>query len=76
MELSLDPGSLGLQPHPEGGWYTSTRTVGPTPEDGHDLQWLVEPGQWQAAAPAGASYALVGCVVAPGFDFADFELAP
>ena len=40
---------------------------------------------WQAAIPAGAwfaarlldpqSYALVGCDVAPGFDFADFEMA-
>ena len=26
---------------------------------------------WQAARPLGA-YALVGCTVAPGFDFADF----
>ena len=29
---------------------------------------------WQAARPLGA-YALVGCSVAPGFDFADFEMA-
>ncbi|HEX8394747.1 MAG TPA: cupin domain-containing protein [Longimicrobium sp.] len=28
---------------------------------------------WQAARPAGA-YALVGCTVGPGFDFADFEM--
>jgi predicted cupin superfamily sugar epimerase len=30
-------------------------------------------GCWQAARPLG-SYALVGCTVAPGFDFADFRL--
>jgi predicted cupin superfamily sugar epimerase len=26
------------------------------------------------AMPGDAGYALVGCVVAPGFDFADFEM--
>jgi uncharacterized protein len=30
-------------------------------------------GVWQAARPL-AGYALVGCTVAPGFDFADFRL--
>ena len=30
-------------------------------------------GAWQAARPLGA-YALVGCTVGPGFDFADFRL--
>ncbi len=33
----------------------------------------VPAGIWQAARPLGP-YALVGCTVAPGFDFADFEL--
>ncbi|HXY38085.1 MAG TPA: cupin domain-containing protein [Vicinamibacteria bacterium] len=33
----------------------------------------VPAGSWQAARPLGA-YALVSCVVAPGFDYADFEL--
>jgi predicted cupin superfamily sugar epimerase len=44
---------------------------------------VLEPGQvhgvpafvWQAARPLGA-YALCGCTVAPGFDFADFEMPP
>ncbi len=36
---------------------------------------VVEAGCWQAARPApGAGYAFGGCTVAPGFDFADFEL--
>ena len=34
---------------------------------------VVPAGCWQAARPMGA-YALVGCSVGPGFDFADFAL--
>lgn len=34
---------------------------------------VVPAGMWQAARPLGA-YALVGCTVAPGFDFADFSM--
>ena len=33
---------------------------------------VVEAGWWQAAQPLGAD-TLVGCKVAPGFDFADFS---
>ncbi len=34
-------------------------------------------GWWQSAEPLAGEHgnALVGCVVAPGFDFEDFELA-
>ena len=40
------------------------------------FQAVVPPHWWQKAKPvAGAAgYALVACVVVPGFDFADFEL--
>jgi len=34
---------------------------------------VVPAGCWQAARPAGA-YALAGCTVGPGFDYADFVL--
>jgi predicted cupin superfamily sugar epimerase len=34
---------------------------------------IVRARHWQAARPLGA-YALVGCTVGPGFEFADFEL--
>ena len=127
--------TLGLQPHPEGGWfrevYRSTDVVsrdgaardaltsiyyllaagqlsrwhvvtldevwhfhegdplelltcdpregrvevlklGPVSSDGALPQHVVPRGVWQAARPAGG-YALVGCTVAPGFDFADFQ---
>lgn len=136
---------LGLQRHPEGGWYRETyraaeriaRPALPSRFDGdrcfatmiyyllegHDYSalhrirqdegWhfydgapltlhLIDPGgvystirlgrdpdageQPQALAPAGwlfaatvndpLSYSLVGCTVAPGFEFADFEMPP
>lgn len=56
----------------EGRW---TR-LGPRPGEGDALQHVVAPGVWQGARVAeGGSHALVGCVVVPGFDFADFEMA-
>lgn len=124
--------SLGLVPHPEGGWYREiyrSPSVVDTPrgpraalttihyllEAGRFSRWhvvesdevwhfeggdaleliayvpatgvscrhvlghagaepvaVVPAGVWQAARPLGA-YALVGCTVAPGFDFADFR---
>ena len=38
-------------------------------------QFLVPAGTWQSAEPESGRATLVGCIVAPGFDFADFELA-
>ena len=38
-------------------------------------QAIVPPHAWQAAESSG-DWTLVGCTVAPGFDFATFELAP
>ena len=42
---------------------------------GQRPQAVVPAGWWQAAESLGA-FSLVGCTVAPGFDFAGFELAP
>ena len=43
---------------------------------GRHLQWVVPAGYWFAAEPAPETeFSLVGCTVAPGFDFNDFELA-
>ena len=128
---------LGLQPHPEGGWYAETwrapasdgeraastaihflleagqsshwhrvdaaevwlwhagdplllslaeRDDGPTETvrlgqavlAGEHVQQVVPPHWWQAACPADGphGFTLVSCVVAPGFEFAGFELAP
>ena len=38
-------------------------------------QAVVPAGAWQAAESLGA-WTLVGCTVAPGFEFKAFELAP
>ena len=129
---------LGLEPHPEGGWYAETWRapssdggrasstaihflleagqrshwhrvdaaeiwlwhagdsldlatavsdsgpiesvrLGPDLAGGEQVQHVVAPGEWQAAHPVADGihgYVLVSCVVAPGFDFAGFELAP
>lgn len=129
---------LGLQPHPEGGWYRETwrgpakagdratataihflleagqrshwhkidaaeiwlfhagdplrlslaqgdagqiRSVllGCDVLAGHAPHHVIAPHEWQAAeaGPVGAAgYSLVSCVVAPGFEFSGFTLAP
>jgi predicted cupin superfamily sugar epimerase len=42
---------------------------------GQRPQGVVPSGVWQSATSLG-EWTLVGCTVAPGFDFAHFELAP
>ena len=42
---------------------------------GEQPQAVVPRGWWQAARPLG-EWTLVGCVVAPAFEFAHFEMAP
>jgi len=71
--LTLRLGGAGAEPAEE-------------PADGHALilggavfagqqpQAVVPGGIWQCAAPAADEPVLVSCVVAPGFDFADFRL--
>jgi len=125
--------TLGLQPHPEGGWYVETwrapaeeeqrptstgiyfllragershwhrvdadelwlyhdgdplrlsvaasgrplkqHVLGRNLAAGQAPQVVVPAGQWQAAEPLGG-WTLVSCLVAPGFRFDGFELAP
>lgn len=44
--------------------------------NGYRFQQVVKAGCWFASKPATEnSFSLVGCTVAPGFDFADFEMA-
>ena len=50
--------------------------LGNNPEQGEVFQAVVSAGCWFGSRPVpGTDYVLVGCTVAPGFDFADFELA-
>lgn len=70
-------------------WYAGAPLVLTISPDGHDAtalrlgtnlamgerpQAVVPAGAWQTAESLGA-WTLVGCTVAPGFDFAGFELA-
>lgn len=54
----------------------SVRVLGRDFARGETPQHVVAAGAWQAAVPRGERYALVGCTVSPGFDFADFEMPP
>lgn len=49
--------------------------LGPDLAAGEVPQAIVPPHAWQAAE-SGGDWTLVGCTVAPGFEFAKFELAP
>ena len=49
--------------------------LGPNVDEAQAPQIVVPPHAWQAARSLG-DYTLVGCTVAPGFDFAHFEMAP
>ena len=48
--------------------------LGPDLSNGQRPQHIVPSGHWQAARPLDGGSALAGCTVAPGFDFADFEM--
>ena len=52
----------------------TTYVLGAAIEQGEQPQIVVPPGAWQMARSTG-NYTLVGCTVAPGFEFAKFELA-
>lgn len=124
--------ALGLQPHPEGGWYremhraaaepgqrspgtaiyyllqaaershwhrvdatevwhwyagsplllsvsdgetVKPHRLGPDLLNGERPQGIVDPFEWQSAETLG-DWTLCGCTVAPGFEFAGFEMAP
>ncbi len=49
--------------------------LGPDIGQGQMPQRVVPPGEWQMARSLG-DFTLVGCTVAPGFEFAHFEMAP
>lgn len=114
---------LGLEPHPEGGWFretfrspastaiyflvtesspshlhrvvhadeifhhyagaaveqlvgTEVRRLGPDVAAGERPQGVVPAGVWQGCRVLpGGGWALLGCTVAPAFEFAGFELA-
>lgn len=53
-----------------------TVRLGPDISNGEVYQFVVPANCWFASEPApGTLYSFVGCTVAPGFDFTDFEMA-
>lgn len=57
------------------GGQVEERTLGPDPANGQSFQLVVPAGSWFGAEVVEPrSFSLVGCTVAPGFDFEDFEL--
>lgn len=57
------------------GHDAEARHLGADLKAGQHPQIVVPAGWWQTATSLGA-WTLVSCTVAPGFDFAGFELAP
>jgi uncharacterized protein len=64
--LTLRIANDGCKPH--------TITLGPDVAAGERPQAIVPSGAWQAAQSNG-DWTLVGCTVAPAFEFAKFEMA-
>ena len=63
-----------LRLFPDGTW--DVAQLGMNLEAGERPQIMMPAGTWFGTAlAAGTSLCLVGCTVAPGFEFADFELA-
>lgn len=62
LSISKEPGQVRKQ------------ILGAELKSGQRPQYVVEPGEWQAARSLGA-WSLVGCTVSPGFEFAGFEMA-
>jgi predicted cupin superfamily sugar epimerase len=61
-----------LQLPPDGAG--RTLVLGPDLHAGHTVQAIAPRGVWQGSLlEPGGSFALLGCTVAPGFEYADYE---
>jgi predicted cupin superfamily sugar epimerase len=67
------PLALSLAPYPRGA--ATTVLLGADLAAGQRPQAIVPAGDWQGARSLG-DWSLVGCTVAPGFQFSSFEMAP
>jgi predicted cupin superfamily sugar epimerase len=70
----LEGDALELLTFEAGAEVTSTLTLGEYEVRVASPIHVIPSGVWQAARPLG-EYALLGCYVAPGFDFSDFRMA-
>lgn len=64
-----EPLSMLILDEPDG----RQELLGPDPHAGHSPQLLVPAGAWQGSSSTGG-WSLVTTVVAPGFEWSDFEL--
>ena len=67
--MRIELGGDGATPNAE-----AVETLGVDLAQGQRLQVVIPANVWQRSLPADSD-ALVSCVVSPGFDFDDFELA-
>lgn len=68
-------GSLFIHVIDDDGKYSCIH-LGRNIHEGEVFQFVVPAGNWFASEPTpGSNFTLAGCTVAPGFDFADFEMA-
>lgn len=65
---------LALSMHEAGAGVVTEQVLGAALAEGERPQIVVPAGWWQSARSLG-EWTLVGCTVAPGFDFAAFEMA-
>ena len=68
-------GALSLTISPPDGRGAKATMLGPDLRAGQRPQLTVAAQHWQTAESLGA-WSLVSCIVAPGFEYAGFELAP
>ena len=68
-------GPLALPLSPPDGKGAASATLGPDLRAGQRPQAIVPAGHWQTAETLGA-WTLVSCLVAPGFEFSGFTMAP
>ena len=89
MNVDLLVNKLNLEPHPEGGYFKEVyrsseidengvlkyTAIGNNLLEGETFQYTVKANTWFGSrVKSGGKFSLVGCTVAPGFDFNDFEL--
>lgn len=68
-------GPLALTVSPPDGKGASAKTLGPDLRAGQRPQFVIPAHHWQTAETLG-HWTLVSCIVAPGFEFSGFTLAP
>ena len=76
VQLRIDDGTRTHDAGLAGALTVETVTLGPDLEAGHRPQSVAPAHVWQGAelGEGAWGFALLGCTVAPGFDWADFEL--